>query len=128
MTVLNKYQIPEIKTSQLNTLVYFYSQNSNGPEPGTHKGDELFHCLALAYDPSSKDQVVLDAHSVTEGLTIKIPDPLGDYIPSTSDLVEIQDYRYQNSDKTFKQWNIVEVAHDFENNRFVKIILGRDGS
>lgn len=128
MAKQNSYQPQEIKTGQLNTPVYFFDQKQHGPEPGADKGDELFHCLALAYDPSSKDQAILDSHSVTNGLTIKIPDPMGDYIASTDDVVEVQDYRYMNTDKTFKQWNVVEVAYDFEDNRFVKIILGSDGA
>ncbi len=123
-----EYEPPKIKTRDINTPVYFYTQNSTGPEPGTDKGDQLFWCLAEVYDPSSKDLAILDSHSVNEGVTINIPDPLGEYLPSTNHLVEIDDYRYQGQDGKSKTWNIVEVSHDFHDSRFIKIILGRDGS
>lgn len=121
-----EYERPVTKTSDFNTPVFFYTQTSSGPEPGARKGTELFHCLAQAYAPSSKDRAALDSHEITEGVTIKIPDPLGEFIPLTSHLVEIQDYRNQNGDQSFKIWNVVEVDADYEDNRLIKIILGRD--
>jgi hypothetical protein len=121
------YQLPQIKTGDLRTPVFFYSQNSLGPEPGTSKGTQLFWCLAEVYGSSSKDLVILDAHGKSEGVTINIPDPHEEFQPSNEMLVEIQDFRYKVGDE-FKQWDVVDVIPDLKDNRFVKVVLGRDSA
>lgn len=122
-----EYTPPNIKTGQFNVPVYFYTQNSNnGPEPGVAPGEELFHCLALMYDPSVKDQAILDSHQSSQGLTIKIPDPSGEYVPSNKHVVKVQDYRNLMSDGDYQLWNVLEITPDYEDNRVIKIILGRD--
>ena len=67
-----------------------------------------------------KDMEILSVKGTKEGLTIKIRDPHEDYIALNTDFVKVDDYRYG----TEKEWNIVDVSFDFEDNRFVKIVLG----
>lgn len=115
------YQPQTIKSSDLRTEVEFYSQESSGPEPGTGPGDKLFACLVETYSPSTKDLSILNTHSVSEGLTINMPDAMAEFVPTTKMLVKVIDYRYSDD-----VWNIVDVSYDFQNNRFIKLVLGRD--
>ena len=75
--------------------------------------------MAQIYNPSMKDIEILRIHETKEGLTLKVRDTIGEYKPTNKHFVEIQDYRYGN-----KIWNILDVAYDFEDNRFNKIVLG----
>lgn len=117
------YQPQTIKSSDLRTEVEFYSQESSGPEPGSNDGELLYHCLVQAYSPSNKDLTILNSHGVSEGLTINMPDAMSEFVPDTKMLVKVIDYRYSDT-----SWNVIDVAPDFENNRYVKLVLGRDKS
>lgn len=85
------------------------------------KNEKLYECFSLAYNPSMKDMEILNAKGTKEGLTIKIRDPHQDYIPSNKHKVVIDDYRAL---PVGKEWEIVDVSPDFEDNRFIKIVLG----
>lgn len=120
-----EYKAPTIKTSQLNTLVRFFrTQKPTGPEPGRGKTELVFECLGLAYDPSSKDHTVLVDHEAKYGVTVKIRDTFGEYDPSTTDTVQIDDRRYLDPSGQPIIWDVVQVAPDLEHNQYVKIILG----
>ncbi|KAF1303669.1 phage head-tail adapter protein [Enterococcus sp. JM9B] len=116
----SNYKPPEIGTGDLKTPVSFFEYApSDGPEPDEVVKKNLYSCTALIYNPSMKDMTILEAKGTKEGVTIKIRDPYLDYVPTNKHKVEIDDYRYVN-----KKWEIIDVALDFENNAFVKIILG----
>lgn len=115
------YKKPKIDTGDLRTLVSFFEYVSNpSPEPSEDMKKELYQCFALIYNPSMKDMEILTANGTKEGLTIKIRDPQKNYIPSNKHKVVVDDYRY-GADKV---WEIKDVSFDFEDNAFIKIVLG----
>lgn len=115
-----KYKPPEISTSDLKTPVTFFEyQPVNGPEPNEEEKTILHKCYALVYNPSMKDREILKTNETKQGLTIKIRDTKGEYLANNNHFVEIGDYRYPN-----KIWNVIDVSYGFEDNRFLKIVLG----
>lgn len=121
MAIHPKYKPPEIDSKDLRTPVefWFYVPN-DGPDPGELQEKKLYECTCLAYNPSMKDMEILSAIGTDEGLTIKIRDPHQDYIPTNKHKVIIDDYRIDPE----KEWEIKNVAPDYEDNRFVKIVIG----
>ncbi|EGO8777433.1 hypothetical protein [Enterococcus faecalis] len=116
------YKRPKIGAGELKTPVSFFQFiPGEGPEPGEIVKKELHSCKAQIYNPSMKDMEILNAKGTKEGLTIKIRDPHQDYIPSNKHKVVIDDYRAL---PVGKEWEIVDVSPDFEDNRFIKIVLG----
>lgn len=116
------YKKPKINSGSLKTRVEFWGFVPNdGPEPGEEKNEKLYECFSLAYNPSIKDMEILNAKGTKEGLTIKIRDPHQDYIPTNKHKVVIDDYRAL---PIGKEWEIIDVSPDFEDNRFIKIVLG----
>ncbi|MGY3766942.1 phage head-tail adapter protein [Vagococcus vulneris] len=114
------YKPKKITAGDLRTpVVFFEYQQTDEFEPTESKKEELFKCLALAYNPSMKDIELLKVSDTKEGLTIKIRDPKQSYQPMNNHMVEIHDYRYEG-----KVFNIVDVSYDMENNEFIKVILG----
>lgn len=114
------YKKPKIDSGDLRTKVEFWRKTGNGPLPGSSTKEKVYECMAQVYNPSMKDMEILSVKGTKEGLTIKIRDPHEDYIALNTDFVKVDDYRYG----TEKEWNIVDVSFDFEDNRFVKIVLG----
>ena len=114
------YKKPEIVAGDLKTPVAFFEYTpSDGPDPGEIEKEILYSCTALIYNPSMKDMTILESKGTKEGVTIKIRDPYLDYVPTNKHKVEIDDYRYAK-----KVWEVIDVSQDFENNAFIKIILG----
>lgn len=123
-----KYQFKQVpvKSGQLRTPIKFIKAAPNdGPEPGESGTELLFECLCLVYSPSAKDQDYLTSHGTKLGATVKIRDTAGEYDPSTDHMAIIDDRRYYK-DKRPITWKVKQVAPDFEDNRFVKIVLGVD--
>lgn len=114
-----KYKKPKIDNGDLRTQVEFYEVVANGSYPNQTEVSKLYECLALAYNPSQKDREILNVNQTREGLTLKIRDPLKAYTPLNTHQVKIHDYRYDAK----KTWEIVDVAYDFEDNTFIKIVL-----
>lgn len=122
MMIHPSYKKPKINSGNLRTPVQFWRFVPNdGPEPMEEKREKLYECFCLAYNPSMKDMEILNAKGTNEGLTIKIRDPHQDYIPTNKHKVIIDDYRVLPKGK---EWEIVDVSTDFEDNRFIKIVLG----
>ncbi|WP_438723687.1 phage head-tail adapter protein [Enterococcus sp. DIV1420a] len=122
LSIHHKYKRPQVVAGDLNMPVTFFeSTPENGPEPGEVKKKILYECTALVYNPSIKDREILHVKGTQEGLTIKIRDPHQDYIPTNKHKVIIDDYRILPADK---EWEIIDVAPDFEDNRFIKMVLG----
>ncbi|VDG18309.1 gp8 protein [Lactobacillus plantarum JDM1] [Lactiplantibacillus mudanjiangensis] len=120
-----EYKAPPIKTSQFNTPVSFFrTVEDDGPEPGAGNTEQVFDCMCLAYEASNKDRAVLNVNEVKYGLTIKIWDTFGEYDPSTTDTAVLDDRRYLDVKGQPIIWDVISVAHDLENNRIVKIVLG----
>ncbi|MEN2280443.1 phage head-tail adapter protein, partial [Enterococcus faecalis] len=90
------------------------------PEPGVEKNETIYECFSLAYNPSMKHMEILNAKGTKEGLSIKISDPDQDYIDSNKHKVVFDYYRAL---PVGKEWEIVDVSLDFEDNRFIKIVL-----
>ena len=105
------------KVGDYRTPVIFYGLADDGfsPEPNSESRAEKFKC----YSPSVKDYTIMNAHSVTEGMTIIIPDTRGEFVPDTSMTVKIEDYRFKNT-----EWNVLEVVPDLEENKYIKVVLG----
>lgn len=112
------------KVGDYRTPVVFYglADDDFSPEPNSESKTESFKCLALCYSPSAKDYTIMNAHSVTEGMTIVIPDTRGEFVPDVSMTVKIEDYRFKNT-----EWNVVEVVPDLEENKYIKVVLGAVG-
>lgn len=116
-----KYKPPKIDSKDLRIPVEFWKyEPGDSPDPGSQKKEKLYECTCLAYNPSMKDMEILSAKGTKAGLTIKIRDPHKDYIPTNKHKVIIDDYRVDES----KEWEIKDVSPDFEDNRFIKIIIG----
>ena len=122
MMIHPSYKKPKINSGNLRTPVQFWQFVPNdGPEPMEEKREKLYECFCLAYNPSMKDMEILNTKGTNEGLTIKIRDPHQDYIPTNKHKISIDDYRVLPKGK---EWEIVDVSPDFEDNRFIKIVLG----
>ncbi len=117
---MNKYKPPRITTGDLRTPVVFFEYVPNdGPEPGQNKKEILHECMAQIYKPSMKDIEILKVNDTADGMTLQVRDTKGAYTPTNKHYVEILDYRYKK-----KVWNVIDVSYDFEDNRFIKIVLG----
>lgn len=122
---MNQYQRPKTTSGDLRIPVSFYRQTENPDgEPGEMPTKIVFECFAQVYGSSNKDNAILDAHGVKRGVTIKIRDTRGEYQPVNNDAVVISDYRYKDVHGDYIIWNIVDVRPDFEDDRFVVIVLG----
>ena len=116
-----QYQPPKVDSGKLRIPIHFYAQDAgDSPEPTDIEPKEVFFCLCDAYSPSNKDKVVLDSHEVDLGVTVIIRDTKGEFIPNNKMTAFIDDSRYQE----VKEWQIEEVRHDFEANRFITLVLG----
>ncbi|MFO1546674.1 phage head-tail adapter protein [Lactiplantibacillus plantarum] len=119
------YQRPQTTSGDLRIPIWFYTQAENsGPEPGETPKELIYQCLGQVYGSSNKDIEILKSHSVKRGVTIKIRDTRGGYLPVNSDTVVIDDYRYKNSNNGNLYWNIIDVRPDFESDQFIIIVLG----
>lgn len=119
MLVKQKYQPPKTGSGQLRTPVQFYEYKPHkGPEPGEEEKLELYSCFAEVYNPSMKDLEILNSVETKQAVTIKIRDPHSDYIALNKHYVEIEDQRYSGV-----KWNIIDVRHDFADNRFITVLL-----
>jgi hypothetical protein len=116
-----EYSPPKVMAGNLRIPIHFFSQSvGDSPEPTDIKPKEVFYCLCDAYAPSNKDKVVLDGHDVDLGVTVIIRDTKGEFVPTNKMTARIDDVRYQN----VPEWQIEEIRHDFEHNRFVTLVLG----
>lgn len=112
-------------SGDLRTPVYFYAQspNDNG-EPGNQPRAQVFMAWAQVYGASNKDVAILNTHDYTAGITIKIRDTQGEFIPDPNkNTVIIDDYRYKDV-----VWDITDVRPDFKNDQFVVLVLGNPKS
>lgn len=120
MAIHPDFKKQKIGAGELRTPVSFFEyQPTDGPDPGDEEKSELYACTAQIYNPSMKDMEIMNAKGTKEAVTIKIRDPRGDYLPTNKNKVMIDDYRYAGI-----VWEIVDVSPDFEDNAFIKIILG----
>lgn len=110
----------DTSSGRLRTPVTFYRfEPDSGPEPGESEKETLHKCLCEAYNPSMKDLAVMDSTGTKEGLTVRIRDTGGEYIPSNQHFATLEDYRYNG-----KVFSVVDVRNDLTDNRFVVILLG----
>lgn len=110
----------KVNFGDLRIPITFFEENDiDTPEPNAQGQKEAFSALCFPYAPSIKDHEVLNANSIKQGVTIVMPDTRGQFIPTTAMTAVISDYRYQGI-----EWNVVEVRPDFENDRFVTVVLG----
>lgn len=110
----------KVNFGDLRIPVTFFEENAiDTPEPNAQSQKEAFSALCFPYAPSTKDHEVLNANGIKQGVTIVMPDTRGQFIPTTAMTAVISDYRYQGI-----EWNVVEVRPDFENDRFVTVVLG----
>lgn len=100
-------------------VTFFKENDEDTPEPNAVGQVEAFSALCFPYAPSAKDFQILNANGIKQGVTIVIPDTRCEFIPTVAMTAVISDYRYQGI-----EWNVIEVQPDFENDRFVKIVLG----
>lgn len=126
MTLIRtNYKRPETSSGDMRTPVFFYRQTPNdGPEPGEDSTEELYHCYAQVYAPSIKDREILKVNDTSLSVTIKIRDSRGQYVADNKDTVTIDDYRYKEKDGSTLVWNIIDVRPDFEDDKFVVMVLG----
>lgn len=119
------YKRPTTSSGDLRTPIAFYQMTENeGIEPGEMPTKPLFECLGQAYAPSNKDNAILETHGVKRGVTVKIRDTRGGFFPKNNDGAVIDDYRYQNVHGENIVWNVVDVRPDFEDDRFIVVVLG----
>lgn len=115
-----KYKQPETDSGSLRTPATFYEFTpDNGPEPGQNKKNTLHECFAEIYNPSMKDMEIMKATGTKEAITLRIRDAGKEYVPTNKHFFEVSDYRY-----TGKVFNIISVAPDIQNNKFIKVIGG----
>ncbi|WP_239255419.1 phage head-tail adapter protein [Listeria ilorinensis] len=115
-----KYTSPDIQSADLRTPVVFYGAKPNkGPEPGETTDEKLYACFGDVYNPSAKDLSILEGTETEEAVTVKIRDTRGGYLPSTSDYLVLDDWRYRG-----KEFAVKSVGPDLENNNYIKVIAG----
>lgn len=119
MAIHPNYKPQETTSAKLKTPVEFFEKSSSGPEPGKGDLNHLYTCTAEVYNPSMKDLEVMKVNGTEKGVTIKIRDPLTDYIPSNKHHVKINDFRYKDI-----TWNVTDVRPDIQNSQFIVILLG----
>lgn len=61
----------------------------------------------------------IKSKAVKSFVTVKIRDSLGEYLPTNSDMVKIQDQRYEEL-----EWEVLEVKPDLRDSRYLIISLG----
>lgn len=122
MAINPNYKPPETTSGDLKTPVTFFKQSGSGPERGRGTPNEIYHCTAEVYSPSMKDIEVMKVRQFTKGVTIKIRDPLEDYVPQSEHLVEVHHPRYKN-----RTWEVKDVRPDIQDGRFITILLGAEG-
>ena len=107
-------------SGQLRTLATFYEQSSGDSyEPGEQPTVPAAKAWAQVYAASTKDRTILSDNDRTSGITIKIRDTRGEFVPDPSkNTVILDDYRYQNV-----EWNIVDVRPDFDSDSFIVCVL-----
>ncbi len=119
------YKRPSTGSGELRTPVGFYRNAPNdGPEPGEAILKQLYECYAQVYAPSNKDHAILSEHNTSRSVTIKIRDSRGQYVAENDDVCVIDDYRYIDSKGNNIVWNVIDVRPDFEDDKFVVIVLG----
>lgn len=92
--------------------------NADG-EPGDMPTKMVFSTYAQVYAPSQKDTLILSTHDRTEGVTIRIRDTRGEFLPTVDKhAVYIDDYRYKD-----KIWDITDVRLDFSDDSFLVLVL-----
>lgn len=106
----------------LRTPVYFYAVTSDdGIEPGEAPTLPVFMAWAQVYAASTKDNTILNTHDYTAGVTIKIRDTEGEFVPDPNlNSAYIDDVRYSK----IEDWDIIDVRPDFEDDRFIVCVLG----
>ena len=118
MSINYQYKAPQTHAGAMRTPVVFYEYRSTGPDPTQSEGVELYSCFAEVYSPSMKDLEVMKSSGTSEGVTIRVRDTKGQYVPSNKHRVELRDYRYEG-----KVFDIIDVRHDFDRNDFITIVL-----
>lgn len=119
------YKRPTTSSGDLRTPIEFYRMTKNlDGEPGQMPTQPLFKCLAQVYGSSNKDTAILEAHGVKRGVTVKMRDTRGGYIPKNNDGVVVDDYRYKSANGDSIVWNVVDIRPDFEDDRFIVVVLG----
>lgn len=120
MAINPNYKPPKTGAGELRVPVSFYLfAPQDGPEPGESKQKLLHKCMCEAYNPSIKDLTVMDTKGTKEGVTVKIRDTRGEYLPSNKHFAELEDYRYSG-----KVFSVIDVRPDLTDNRFIIILLG----
>lgn len=120
MAINPNYKPPKTGAGELRVPVSFYLfEPQDGPEPGESKKKPLHKCMCEAYNPSIKDLSVMDTKGTKEGVTVKIRDTRGEYLPSNKHFAELEDYRYSG-----KVFSVIDVRPDLTDNRFIIILLG----
>ncbi|WP_231908580.1 phage head-tail adapter protein [Pediococcus inopinatus] len=123
--IQTSYKRPTTGSGELRTPVSFYRNAPNdGPEPGETVLNQLYECYAQVYAPSNKDRQILNDHDTSRAVTIKIRDSRGQYVANNDDVCVIDDYRYIDSKGNNIVWNVIDVRPDFEDDKFVVIVLG----
>lgn len=108
--------------SDLRTLAHFY-RSSVGTSIYDHDQiqAEVYRTWAEVYNPSIKDIEVMKVKSVKAAVTLKMRDPQTGYFPQNNDLVILDDVRYEG-----KQWQVTDIRSDFNDRRWLIILLNGD--
>lgn len=111
------YQIPKIRTGDLNKFVTFFKEKtSEGPEVSHGDFEELYQCTAEVYESSQKD---IEAHSTVLAknmITIKIRDTATQYLPRSKHLFKIDHPYYPDT------YEIISVSPHTREIGFFKIV------
>lgn len=118
----------------LNKLITFYRMTVSDEFYETDKvtekkykawgevSDMSFQDLENLKGRFTKNALALESiksKAVKSFVTVKIRDPLGEFLPINSDMVKIQDQRYEEL-----EWEILEVKPDLRDSRYLIISLG----
>lgn len=112
------YKNRKVQSGSYRTPVIFYEYENQGPYPDDIEKNELFKCFAETYSPSMKDREILGVNDSAQGLTIVIRDPLQSYTPHTKHMVQVEDYRLEQS-----LFNIKDVRLDTPERGCITIVM-----
>lgn len=108
-----------VRTGDLNTPVTFATVTNDDFEPNKKVYSIAYTCFAQVYGPSQKDMQYLASSDSNMGVTIKIRNTQGEFVPNHTMVVAVDNYQYQG-----KLWNVKDVRPDFKDDKYDVIVLG----
>lgn len=115
-----RYRGSRLNSGDLRTPISFYEYApSEGPEAGEEESRVLYECFADVQKVFLRDMEVAKSNGTLEDITVKIRDPLEDFLPDTAHYIGVNDRHYFG-----KRYNVKSIQPDLKNAGFIIVIAG----